>query len=171
MFIYDDDFILTEEKAEKIRRKIEVLRMKASAVATITAAFEKYAGKVLNKRVFNGVKEAFNTPGLRVGITTDSRGCLEMSLCGDKLTYSEGQFLFYLSQIKAGDRLDLQTLKAESDKLINKYNQRAAAAEKALKTVKTDLKKALKAFQTLKAVADSLPYEIKDEFKLLKEVY
>lgn len=171
MFIYDDDFILTPEKAEKIKRKIEVLKIKQVALTTICCLFEKYNGKVLNKRVFDGVKEAFNTPGLRVGITTDSRGCLELSLYGDRLTYSEGQYLFYNSQIKAGDRLDYEKFKAESWKLIDQYGQRAAESENALKTLKSKLNKALKAFQTLKAVADSLPYEIREEFKLLKETY
>lgn len=31
--------------------------------------------------------------------------------------------------------------------------------------------KAEKAFQTLESVADSLPYEAREEFELLKEVY
>lgn len=171
MFIYDNDFILTPETAEKIKRKIEVLRMKADALTKITVAFEKYNGKVLNKRVFDGVNDAFNAPGLNVEISTNSSGFIEMYLYGEKLTYSEKGTFFCSSSIKAGDRLDFSALKAESDKLINRYNQRATEAENALKTLKTELKKALKAYKTLKSIADSLPYEVKDEFKLLKELY
>lgn len=171
MFIDNDDFILTPKKAEKIKRKIEVLRMKQTVLTTISCLFEKYDGKVLNKRVFDGVKEVFNTPGLKVGITTDSRGCLEMSLYGKDLTYSEGQYVFYNSKIKAGDRLDYENFKAESWKLINQYGQRAGDCEKALKTLKSQLKKALKAYQTIKTIADSVPYELKEEFRFLKEIY
>lgn len=171
MIINTDDFILTPEKAEKIKRKIEVLRIKQAALTTICCLFEKYNGKVLNKRVFDGVKQAFDSPALRIGITTDSLGCLKMSLHGEKVTYTEGQYVFYCSQIKAGDRLDYEKFKAESWEVIDRYGDRAAESEKALKTVKTDLKKAFKAFETIKTVAYSLPYDVKEEFKLLNEVY
>ena len=167
----DNDFVLTPERAEKIKRKIEVLRIKQIALTNICHAFSKYDGKVLNKRVFDGVKDAFNTPGLRVGISVDSRGCIEMSLYGDKITYSEGSTFFYCSQIKAGERLDYERLKAESWKLIDRCGNRAAESENALKTLKSKLKKARAAFETLQTISKSLPYEVKDEFKLLKELY
>lgn len=166
-----EDLTLTAEKVEKINRKIEVLRMKASALAAITSAFEKYDGKVLNKRVFDGVKAVFNTPRLSVAISSDWNNGIEMSLYGKDISYYEGQFLFYRSSVKIGNRLDFATLKAESDKLIDQYNQRATDSEKALKTVKSALKKAKKAYETLKAVSDALPYEVREEFKLLKTVY
>ena len=167
----DNDFVLTPETAEKIKRKIEVLRIKQIALTNICHAFSKYDGKVLNKRVFDGVKDAFNTPGLRVGISVDSRGCIEMSLYGDKITYSEGSTFFYCSQIKAGERLDYERFKAESWKLVDQYGNRAAESENALKTLKSKLKKARAAFETLQTISKSLPYEVKDEFKLLKELY
>ena len=167
----DNDFVLTPETAEKIKRKIEVLRIKQIALTNVCHAFSKYDGKVLNKRVFDGVKDAFNTPGLCVGISVDYRGCIEMSLYGDKITYSEGKYIFYCSSIKAGERLDYERFKAESWKLIDQYGNRAAESENALKTLKSKLKKARAAFETLQTISKSLPYEVKDEFKLLKELY
>ena len=171
MFINNDDFILTEETAEKIKRKIEVLRIKQIALTNVCHAFSKYNGKVLNKRVFDGVKDAFNTPGLSVGISDDYRGCIEMSLYGDKITYSEGSTFFYCSSIKTCERLNFEQFKAESWKLVDQYGNRAAEAEKALKTLKSQLKKALKAFETVKTVAYSLPFEIREEFRLLRECF
>ena len=167
----DNDFVLTPERAEKIKRKIEVLRIKQIALTNICHAFSKYDGKVLNKRVFDGVKKAFDSQALRVGISVDSNGCLEMSLYGDKITYSEGSTFFYCSQIKAGERLGYERFKAESWKLVDQYGNRAAESENALKTLKSKLKKARAAFETLQTISKSLPYEVKDEFKLLKELY
>ena len=172
MFIDNRDFILTEEKAEKIARKIEVLRIKQTALATIAALLEPHDGKVLNTRVFKAVKEAYDGKDLFVCFDwVDYSGALELRLFGNAITYDEGRWFFTSISIKKGDRLNYAVLREEMIKKIDSYRARIADAENALKTLKSQLKKALKAYQTLKGIADSLPYEVKDEFKLLKELY
>lgn len=172
MFISRNDFILTEEKAEKIARKIEVLRIKQATLATIAALLEPHDGKILNARVFKAVKNEYDSKDLFVCFDwTDYSGALELSLYGQAVTHSEGQWFFTSNSIKKGDRLNYEALRTETFKVIDSFGARIAENEKALKTLKTTLKKACAAFETLKNISKALPSEIKDEFKLLREIY
>jgi hypothetical protein len=172
MFIDSRDFVLTEEKAGKIARKIEVLRIKQAALATIAAYLEPYNGKVLNARVFKEVKKAYDSQNLFVCFDwADYSGALELRLFGQSLSYGEGRWLFVSNTIKKGDRLNYEDLRAEMFKVIDSFGSRAAEAEKTLKTLKSTLKKACAAFEVLQKISQSLPSEIKDEFKIFREIY
>lgn len=172
MFINNTDFILTEEKAEKIARKIEVLRIKQTALTTIAALLEPHDGKVLNARVFKEVKKAYDSKDLFVFFDwREYSGALELRLYGQALTHSESQCFFISDSIKKGDRLNYEGLRAEMWKKSDSYGMRIAETEKALKTLKSQLKKACAAFETLRNISESLPYEIKDEFKIFREIY
>ena len=172
MFIDNRDFILTAEKAEKIARKIEVLRIKQAALATISALFEPHDGKVLNARVFNAVEKEYNSKDLFVCFDwRDYTGCLELRLFGNAVTYEEGCYFFTSNTVKKGDRLNYAVLREEMLKKIDSYATRASDAEKALKTLKSTLKKACSAFETLQTISKSLPYEVREEFEIFKELY
>ena len=172
MFVDSRDFVLTEEKAGKIARKIEVLRIKQAALATIAALFEPHDGKVLNARVFNDVKKAYDSKDLFAYFDwTDYNGLLELRLFGQSISYDEGRCFFISDSIKKGNRLDYETLRAEMLERADSFGERIAENEKALKTLKSKLKKALKAFETLKTVAYSIPFEIREEFRLFKECF
>lgn len=172
MFIDSRDFILTKEKTEKIARKIEVLRIKQAALATISALFEPHDGKVLNARVFKAVTEAYDDKALFACFYwADYSGKLELRLFGPAITNNEGRWVFTSNTIKKGDRLNYAELRAEMFKVIDSYGERAADAEKTLKTLKSTLKKACAAFEMLQSISKSLPFEIKDEFKIFREIY
>lgn len=172
MFAYNDSFVMTDKKLEKINHKIDVLNFKVNALTQVVALFEPYNGKVLNARVFNGVKEAFNMEGSHLFISTSEyTNGIEISLSGNNITYSEGQFTFYSNNVKKGERLDYALLKSELEMQIEKYKTCIYICKKSLKTINTTLEKAKKAFETLKEISNSLPYEIKEEFNVLKEIY
>ena len=170
VFVYWDSFILTDEKRAKIERKVEVLRLKNIALTTLSCLFEKHNGKKLTKRVFDDVTNSFNTGDTKAVITTtDYGGNIEIGLSGN-LTYSEGRYSFISNEFKKSDRLDYERLKTEMDKVIENNRKNINELESCLKKLEQKLKKAKHAYDELIEISKSLPYEVRQEFNVLKEI-
>lgn len=167
---YWDSFILTDEKKERIERRVEVLRLKNIALTTLSCLFEKHNGKKLTKRVFDDVQNAFNTGSTKAVITTtDYGGNIEIDLSGD-LGWEEGKYTFISYDIKKGDRLEYEVLKKEIDTTIEENRKTINEIESCLKTLKQKLKTAKHAYDKLTEISAGLPYEVRREFDVLKGI-